>query len=116
MGYLKFQYSSSYSSCIPSPLLGNRGLTMLTLNGSNDYTTANWATAAASRVDETYYETTNHTDHVTRLSGAFVAPETGTFRFYLKAKGSSRMNLTDPVTGTELVRYLWFRGELGCVG
>lgn len=84
-------------------LTGNRGLTITVLNGTTDFTTANWASGAMSHVDETYYETENYTDHVTKMAGVFVAPETGTFRFYLKARSSSKMTLSDPATSTELV-------------
>lgn len=79
---------------------------MTVLNGTTDFSTANWASGGTSRVDETYYETENYTDHVTKMEGVFVSPETGTFRFYLKARSSSKMTLSDPANATELVTSL----------
>jgi hypothetical protein len=84
-------------------LPGNRGLTLTIVNGTTDKNTANWASGGVSRLDDTYYETSGYSSHVSKMAGVFVAPESGSFRFYLRAKGSSSMMLTDPATSTSVV-------------
>ncbi|XP_076438726.1 fibrocystin-L-like isoform X2 [Babylonia areolata] len=80
----------------PSPPelhVGNRGLSFTVVNGTDDYTTANWAAGTVSRLDETYYQLLNYSDHVTKMEGVFVAPETSSFRFYLRSMSSSKFTL-----------------------
>ena len=72
------------------------------MNGTSDYLTASWGSGGASRVDEAYYETVNYSTHAARLHGAFVAPETGHFHFYLKARATAVLNITDE-QGNQLV-------------
>ncbi|XP_076438595.1 fibrocystin-L-like [Babylonia areolata] len=55
--------------------------------------TANWAAGTVSRLDETYYQLLNYSDHVTKMEGVFVAPETSSFRFYLRSMSSSKFTL-----------------------
>ncbi|KAK7468036.1 hypothetical protein BaRGS_00036740, partial [Batillaria attramentaria] len=86
-----------------SQYTGNRGLELTTVDGTTDFNTATWSSGNTSRVDETYHATVNVSSHVRKMAGVFTAPETGTFRFYLKSDGSSKMTLSSFDTSSDLV-------------
>ena len=86
---------------------GNRGLTLTVVEGPSDYNGAiDWTSGNKLPIDETYHVTENLTDHVVKMEGIFVAPETCKFQFYLKAIGSGKMTLTDPDDNSQLVSVL----------
>ena len=92
---------------VPRCVAGNRGVTLTVVEGPSDYNGAiDWTSGNKSSIDETYHVTENLTDHVVKMEGVFEAPETGKFRFYLKAIGSGKMTLTDPDDNSELVSVL----------
>ena len=67
---------------------------------------ADWSTGTKSPIDETYLKTENQTAHAIKMEGVFVAPESGTYRFYVGATGSATLTLTDPTDNSQLVSVL----------
>ena len=80
---------------------------MSLVNETSDYATANFSTAVEEfMIDETNLTTTGHAyPHAVKIEGAFIAPEDGTYHFYLKVNGDAQAVLSDPDNTTEaLVR------------